>query len=112
MSSDFDDCSVYVNSETPDYTWQTHIGPKALASRWLLAATAGAYSQTHIDAAGDNTYIHIAAGSKKWALARKWPCHPTKIDGWEDEKLEWEAIYLEAGDDLYVLFRCSLEYMV
>ena len=100
FSSFFDDCSVYATQQTPDYTWHTRIGAKALASRWMLAATAGAYSQVHSDAAGLCTYLHMLSGSKKWVVAKNWPSHPTVEESWEEEKMEWEPLLLEAGDDL------------
>ena len=68
----------------------------------MLDALPGAYSQTHIDGAGFCTVIHIAAGSKRWLVARDFPVHPYR-KGWREEQMEWEAVYLQSGDDLYVL---------
>ena len=65
----------------------------------MLAGMTGAFSQTHVDGAGYNTFVHVLTGSKKWVVARDWPCHP-QWNGWMERYMAWEPVHLQAGDDL------------
>lgn len=77
---------------------------------WSLLANAGAYSDTHIDAGGYCTYMRCLLGSKLWLVAKDpqdFQKNPQSIteyvnsaEGWVEEKLEWEYVFLGVGDEL------------
>ena len=79
---------------------QTRVDSKDLARRWCIAATDGAISDWHIDAAGYGTYIHMWSGMKVWTL---------KSDEYESEggKVPAHQIILLPGDDLFVSFQSA-----
>ena len=48
---------------------RTKVNNEDLYRRWIIAATEGAFSDWHADAAGYGTFVHMWAGIKIWCLA-------------------------------------------
>ncbi|KAI5115273.1 hypothetical protein M0805_001914 [Coniferiporia weirii] len=72
-----------------------------LASCWMLAALKGAWSDWHNDASGMDTYMHIWDGSKIWFMFSTSDNLPS-VDGWLQDEEPIDAVFLQAGDDLYM----------
>lgn len=96
--SDFDDCAKDYNTEHPQVQFRTKMPSGPLG--WALAATAPAFSRSHMDASGLATFIRIVFGMKLWISA----CNAALPgpDGWIDSNFKFQATLLKPGDDLYV----------
>ena len=80
-----------------DFNWST-AEPRSVES-WALAATAGAISDVHVDAAGFGTWVRLILGRKIWYIGVNRAAVPT-ADGWDKGSLEWHAIVLGPQDEL------------
>ncbi|TDL14022.1 hypothetical protein BD410DRAFT_867662 [Rickenella mellea] len=88
--------------------WSTPWPSPALT--WALFASEGAVSVDHTDATGMATFLRPILGAKLWLIAvnarRKFEkCEglPSATKGWDDEEYDWQAAYLQEGDDLYMM---------
>ncbi|KAH8108505.1 hypothetical protein DFH11DRAFT_1820838 [Phellopilus nigrolimitatus] len=95
--SEFDDCSKFIFQDT--FNWFTELGPTSLGSHWGLLALQSARSETHMDAGGGCSIIHMVLGSKEWLIATNPDMLPGPR-GWIPNESDWEAVYLQPGDDL------------
>ncbi|THH02972.1 hypothetical protein EW145_g6644 [Phellinidium pouzarii] len=96
-----DDTISFVNSRLGAHKWKTATEPTTLASRWMIAALAGTWTDWHSDASGLNTYMHIWDGSKVWYILGQNGPPPGKT-GWEPAEDVVDALHLISGDDLYM----------
>ena len=72
IDSPCDDFSKYLSHVyAPDEVrvLKTVVNNEHLYRRWAIAATIGAWSDWHCDAAGYGTFLHMWAGSKIWVLS-------------------------------------------
>ena len=79
--------------DAPETILRTRVDGKDLARRWCIAATEGAFSDWHIDAAGYGTYVHMWAGMKVWTLG-------SNAHAPAGGKVPARQILLFPGDDL------------
>ena len=80
-----------------DFNWSTP-EPSGVES-WALAATAGAISDVHVDAAGFGTWVRPILGRKVWYIGANWAARPTE-DGWDKKTFAWHAVVLGPQDEL------------
>ena len=80
-----------------DFNWSTP-EPSGVES-WALAATAGAISDVHVDAAGFGTWARPILGRKVWYIGANWAARPTE-DGWDKKTFAWHAVVLGPQDEL------------
>ena len=82
---------------------KTTVNNEDLYRRWAIAATVGAWSDWHCDAAGYGTFLHMWAGSKIWVLSGMAPSRLslTDLDDFiGDHSIDCVPLLLLPGDQL------------
>lgn len=94
---DFDDASLYITRDNPNFKWMTETLDFRAAEKWALVANQPAITCTHIDAGGYATVIEIWHGMKKWYIGSDLMI-PTETQGFDNTSTTWEPVTLRPGD--------------
>lgn len=86
---------------TEAYSYATSF-PEPTPSSWALVANRGAISTSHMDAGGFATQLKVVLGEKVWFIGVGVP--DITADGFDDAKLQWQAVVLKPGDELCDIF--------